>query len=82
MAISAGKGKTNVMQASKPSASLPKEAGSSNVVSLIGKIQNLSSGKGSTSMSGVSLGTTHGNHHVGHAVKSGGISHKFSKQSY
>lgn len=81
MAINSGKGKTNVAQASKPSASIPKETGSSNVVALKGKIQNLSSGKGASSLPGVSLGTTHGNHDVSHPVK-GGNSHKFSKQSY
>lgn len=65
MAISAGKGHASVAKASKPSASLPRNKGAAHVSSH--SVQNLSSGK-MASVPHVTLGTSHGNHSVVHAV--------------
>lgn len=52
-----------------------KMSGSVNVAGLKKKIKTVSVGKMASSNK-VSLGTTHGNHNVGHATKGGQYAHK------
>lgn len=68
-------GKASVVKASKPeAANLGAKSSPSNVAGLKSKVQNLSAGK-MASVSHVTLGTSHGNHSVSHAVNGKSMSH-------
>ena len=68
-------GKASVVKASKPIAkSLGTKGSPTYVANLKGKIQHLSTGK-MASVPHVSLGTSHGNHSVAHAVNGKSMSH-------
>lgn len=68
MAINSGKGKAQVAKGSAPSVSTHGMKGHAQVAQLKGAFQVKSAGKMSSSMGGVQLGTTHGQHHVAHRI--------------
>ena len=68
MATNSGKGKSNVSQGNKPSAGSLGMKGHAQVAQLKGSFKTVSSGKGHSSLGGVQLGTTHGQHHVAHRI--------------
>jgi hypothetical protein len=72
MAINSGPGKAYVRSANMPQGGKPGGAtkGSTSVANGKGKVANISSGKMPDSAGGVTLGTTHNQHHVAHRLSS------------